>query len=230
MLIALIMVSIALPIVSYLCYLYGKKKAGEAFMEMLFKFGYDTKVSAFKKLNTYSKPGGIVFVGDSITQDYNVYEYFKGVDVYNRGIGGDTSEGVLRRLDESVFALKPSQVFLQIGTNDFELLNAKPEEIAHRIKEIVSKIRAFDKDIKIHVISIYPVNPQMDKETVGKRTNEKIVKTNELIKEMNDITYLSIGDYLLKDGILNEAYSLEGLHLNQQGYEVVTKHLKKWLN
>src|SRR5690554_1077084 len=94
--------SIAIPIVFYMAIKIGKKRAEQAFFEMLFKFGYDFKVKAFRVLNKFAKPNGIVFVGDSITQDYNVYEYFKGIDIYNRGIGGDTTQGLLNRLDVSI--------------------------------------------------------------------------------------------------------------------------------
>ena len=229
MLYALIVVSILLPILSFLSYLYGKKIANQAFMEMLFRFGYGTKVEAFKTLNQYHSDGGIVFVGDSITQDFNVYEYFKGKDVYNRGIGGDTSQGVLKRLKESVFDLNPKKVFIHIGTNDFELLDATPQDVFERTKEIVQSIHAYSKDIEIYVMSIYPVNPMLDPLTVGKRTNEKIMETNQLNSGIESVTYVNIYDKLVLDQVLHPSYTLEGLHLNQKGYEAVKKVLNEYI-
>lgn len=221
--------SIAIPIVFYLGIKLGKKRAEQAFFEMLFKFGYDSKVKAFKVLNLFSKAKGIVFVGDSITQDFNIYEYFKGVDVYNRGIGGDTTKGLLNRLEVSIDQLKPSKVFIQMGTNDLELLDAKPEDIFNNISKVVKHIKNQFKETKIYVISLYPVNQNIDKATVGKRTNTNIEKTNQLLKDLEDITFINIYDKLLSSGVLNPLYTLEGLHLNQEGYKVVTEVLKPYV-
>jgi lysophospholipase L1-like esterase len=218
-----------MPVIFYIGYKYGFKKASQAFFEMLFKFGFDAKVKAFRSLNKHAKPDGTVFVGDSITQDFNVCEYFKGYHVYNRGIGGDTTEGLLKRLDVSIDELKPSQVFIQMGTNDLETLEATPDEIYKRISEVVTHIRTHFKKTEIYLISLYPVNPLMDKTTVGRRTNENIQKTNNLIKTIQGITFINIYDKLINEDVLNPDYSLEGLHLNQEGYEVVSKVIQPYL-
>src|SRR6516162_2990968 len=64
----------------------------------------------------------VVFLGDSITQGWGdqMGGSFAGVKVANRGISGDTSRGVLIRLDEDVLSLHPKGVVLLIGTNDIE--------------------------------------------------------------------------------------------------------------
>jgi hypothetical protein len=65
--------------------------------------------------------GAIVFLGDSITQGWgDVGSSFPGVKVANRGISGDTTRGVLIRLQEDVISLNPRGVVLLIGTNDLE--------------------------------------------------------------------------------------------------------------
>lgn len=215
-----------MPIAAYVSFVYGRKKGLNDFMEIFLKFGYETKVKAFIELNHFANEGGIVFVGDSITQDYNVYEYFKGFDVYNRGIGGDTTKGLLKRLNASIFDLKPSQVFIQIGTNDFELLNAFAENVVENIENIIKEIHEFDHKIEIVVISLYPVNETLDKETVGKRNNSEIEKTNKLLKNINGATFIYVNDKLILKGRLSPLYTLKGLHLNQKGYEIVTSSIR----
>src|SRR3954451_1058356 len=42
----------------------------------------------------------VVMLGDSITEGIDWHELFPHVRILNRGIGGDTSAGVLNRLDE----------------------------------------------------------------------------------------------------------------------------------
>ncbi|MDD6022575.1 MAG: hypothetical protein PUB94_08045 [Oscillospiraceae bacterium] len=41
------------------------------------------------------------------------------LEIYNRGIGGDTTNRLIERLEKNVLCLKPSQLVLLIGTNDF---------------------------------------------------------------------------------------------------------------
>src|SRR5690242_5513801 len=63
----------------------------------------------------------LVFLGDSITQGWgDVGSSFPGIKTANRGISGDTTRGVLIRLQEDVIALNPRGVVLLIGTNDLE--------------------------------------------------------------------------------------------------------------
>lgn len=225
----IIILALALPGVSYLSFIYGKKKSLDDFLTLLFQNGFDSKVEAFRVLNKYIDKKGIVFVGDSITQDYNVYEYFSNHQVYNRGIGGDTSVGLLKRLDVSIDALEPSKVFIQIGTNDFELLDANPLDIFNAINLVVKHINKKFLDAQVYVISIYPVNPLIDSSTVGKRNNEDIKKTNELLSTLKGCIYIDIYDKLILDDQLNQLYTLEGLHLNQKGYEVLTKALEPYV-
>lgn len=224
-----IIVIVVLLVVNYVTYRYGVKKSIDNFMELLFIAGLMGKVDAFRQYNKYCKPGQTVMVGDSITQDFNTYEYFPDHVVYNRGIGGDTTQGVLTRLDVSVFELKPKKVFLNIGTNDFERIEDGVQTSFERIQEICNKIMEFDHTIELYIISVYPVNPTINKSTVGKRNNPEIEELNEKISKIPGITYLNLYDKLVKDGQLNPKFTIEGLHLNQNGYEILRTELLKYL-
>ncbi len=215
--------------ISYILYLYGKKKGISEFLNMLFIAGLMGKTEAFRNYNKYAKKGGIVFVGDSITQDFNVYEYFHGRNVYNRGIGGDTSKGVLGRLQESVFDLEPEKVFLNIGTNDLELLNDGIDGIHSRIQEIIYKIKETLPNTTLYLISVYPVNPAVDSKTVGKRKNTDISELNNRLSELEGITFIDLYSKLVDEEGLCRSYTIEGLHMNQQGYEIIKQELEQYL-
>ena len=83
---------------------------------------YEIKVQNFRCLNAVAKKGETVFVGSSLCELFPISEMLQNVEprirVYNRGIGGDVTDGLLRRMDESIFALEPEKVFINIGTND----------------------------------------------------------------------------------------------------------------
>ena len=59
-------------------------------------------------------------LGDSHTEGIDWRELFPDVKILNRGISGDTSEGVLNRLEE-VIGRHSKIVFLMIGGNDLQM-------------------------------------------------------------------------------------------------------------
>jgi lysophospholipase L1-like esterase len=62
-----------------------------------------------------------LFIGDSITEMWNIHVYFGGSGfLVNRGVSGDITQDILRRWDADVTQLNPDQVILLAGTNDVE--------------------------------------------------------------------------------------------------------------
>ena len=101
--------------------------------------------------------GAVVFLGDSITQGWgdDLGAAFPGVKVANRGISGDTTRGVLIRLQEDVLALDPAAVVLLIGTNDLEE-GATPEMIAGNLKLILAALEKHDPRMPIVLCQVFP--------------------------------------------------------------------------
>lgn len=170
-----------------------------------------------------------VFLGDSITEGYDLNKYYSDYPVVNSGIGGYTTTKILEKMDTMVYRYNPTKVFLLIGTNDIAQNNSK-EDIINNIGKIIDKIKANRKYTKIYVESIYPIDDEKEK----KRDNKLINDINKGIKELcnkKGVEYINIHDLLMDDyGNLRDEYSNDGLHLTDQGYEVVTKELKKYLN
>lgn len=214
----------------------AKNQGAEEFFNAILKCGFEKRVNDFKNYNQDVIPGGIVFVGDSLTENYNVYEFYKGLNVYNRGIGGDTTVGLLSRMDESIYALEPSIVVLLIGINDFELVeNSTVDTIFENIKEIVKKIKENCPQATIILESLYPVNksnnPKIDIASVIRKDNKLIDKVNEKIKDIQGVIYLDINSKLKdQNGEFILDYTQEGLHANTTGYIQITKILKDEIN
>lgn len=128
--------------------------------------------------DTQKDQGAIVFLGDSITQGWgDVRSSFAGLKVANRGIGGDTSRGVLIRLAEDVIALNPRGVVLLIGTNDLEEW-ASPETIAGNVKLILAALKAHNPQMPIVLCQVMPASLTM------RRPAHQIRKLNELYAGM----------------------------------------------
>jgi lysophospholipase L1-like esterase len=101
--------------------------------------------------------GAVVFLGDSITQGWGggLGAAFPGVKVANRGISGDTTRGVLIRLQDDVLALDPPVVVLLIGTNDLDE-GASPETIAGNLKLILAALERHDPKLRIVLDLVFP--------------------------------------------------------------------------
>ena len=119
--------------------------------------------------------GAVVFLGDSITQGWgdDMKNAFPGMKVANRGISGDTTRGVLIRMDEDVLALKPAGVVILIGTNDLEE-QADPETIAANLKLILAKLKAHNRTMPIILNKVFPSAESKQ------RPADKIKRINEL--------------------------------------------------
>ena len=102
-----------------------------------------------------------MFLGESITQGWGggLGAAFPGIKVANRGISGDTTRGVLIRLQEDVLSLEPSAVVLLIGTNDIED-GASPEVIAGNLALIVAALEKHGP-MPIVLCQVFPSAPTM---------------------------------------------------------------------
>jgi lysophospholipase L1-like esterase len=193
---------------------------------------YFARTNEFKIYNRFAKPGGIVFLGDSLTQRYPLNEFYPGLHLYNRGIDGDTTEGVLKRLELSIFDLKPTMMVLQIGTNDLQVAGLSKENTISNIQLIVRNIQTTQPSIKIILVSLYPVNLSVDKLVnkfiVGPRNNQDIKTINEAIEKIQGVRFVNAYPHLLnEDKELNMQYTKEGLHLSLAGYAIITPLIRQ---
>lgn len=194
--------------------------------DMIVKFDYT---------NTLAKKGKIVLFGDSLTDFYPVQDYFPDLTIYNRGIAGDTAKQLYERI-ENIINLSPSEVFLQIGTNDMSN-GTSVKKIAERIEKITTTIVDRVPDVKIRIISCYPISKTrmiFSPLICGLRSNKKLVKLNTLLIELSKkygYEYIDIHSHLTsKKGTMKTEYTVEGLHLSTEGYKVISNILKDYFD
>ena len=190
---------------------------------------YVQRASLFSKLTI--TPKDIVFIGNSITNSAEWNELFPQKRVKNRGISGDTSEGVYDRLDPVVKG-KPAKIFILIGINDISR-GIEVETIVQNMKRIVEKIQTESPKTKIYIQSILPVNPDFgmfkghEKPQLIKEINQQY---QNIAKEYN-VNYINLYPHFLEEGTdrMNEKYTNEGLHLLGEGYLLWSKIIKPYL-
>ncbi|MBQ7217266.1 MAG: hypothetical protein IJS39_14920 [Synergistaceae bacterium] len=170
--------------------------------------------------------GSIVFLGDSITDLLDFGEVLPSYHIINRGISGDTTSGVLRRLGE-VISLRPRKLFLLIGTNDLGH-DIMPAPIARNIREIVSRVQEKSPSTRIYLQAVFPTRHDRS------RPNALIQELNAEIKAIaqeKHCTFIDLYPLLLDaEGLLAEEYTLDGLHLSDSGNAKWMAHIVPYLD
>ncbi len=154
--------------------------------------------------------GDVVFLGDSITQGGNWQELFPSTPLRNRGIGGDTTGGVLERLDQ-VTAGKPSKVFILIGTNDLAF-GVSEDEIVNNLGVILERISGGSTDTRIYVQSVLPR---------ADAYQQRVESLNEsvLASLPGSVTFVDLYPHFLsEDGSIRDDLANDELHLMGDGY------------
>jgi len=173
--------------------------------------------------------GKIIFLGNSITEMGNWAALTGDKSVINRGIGGDITYGVLKRLND-VIKRKPSKLFILIGINDIGK-DIPDEAIANNYVTIIKRVQAGSPDTKIFMQSILPVNPGVPNFPQHYAKQDHVVHTNQLLREVARLTriqFINIFPLFLDDQqYLDKKYTFDGLHLNPNGYEVWVNYLKE---
>lgn len=180
----------------------------------------DIKKESFELVDDAEKE--VVFAGDSHTDYFEWGEYFKDLSVANRGISGDTSKGLLSRI-EQVTELNPKKVFVLIGINDLQQ-GTSVEEIEQNYQQIIEALKKDSPETKIYVQSVFPIAGDLYENNFFKRSepiNEDVVQLNKKISQLEGVTVLKSPAQFGEE--LPEEYSVDGLHLNKEGYKV-------WLN
>lgn len=161
----------------------------------------------------------VVFVGDSHTNYFEWGEYFSDKSVANRGIGSITTEGLLQRIN-LVTDLNPEKVFIMIGINDIQR-EVPIDEIVENLEEIIAIIKESEDDVEIYLQSVLPVAGELYERHNYRHSqpvNDAVINLNSLLESIDGVTFIDVASHF--NGELSEEYTVDGIHLNQEGYKV----------
>ncbi len=161
----------------------------------------------------------IIFLGDSLTEWFELNKYFPGLAIINEGIAGDTTFGVLQRLEDII--RKPAKkIFLMIGIND--VFNDFPEEnIIENQQLIIEQIITLAAPAELIVQSLLPVNERMFGSSDP--LNQLIRRINNHLQHhcnSNKVQFLDLYTEFLSGDEMNREYTTDGGHLSKKGYQV----------
>jgi lysophospholipase L1-like esterase len=166
--------------------------------------------------------GSIVFLGDSMTERFDLARHFAAVvrrPPVNRGIGGDKVGGwrywgVLDRLESTVVALAPHQVVLSIGVNDLVFAHTPLDNLLPSTERLLVRLASAVPHLLVQ--TVLPVRAGLA------RYNGAIRDFNRALIEMSLRLRLPLLDaapvFADLAGELAIDCAVDAVHLNAEGY------------
>ncbi|QWB96446.1 hypothetical protein KHQ89_03170 [Mycoplasmatota bacterium] len=189
---------------------------------------YQRHVKRFDQLKP-DKP--IVFLGDSMVAYFPLSKFNLNHKVHNLGIPGDTTSGVLARI-EQVYRLKPKQVIIHVGLNDFVLTEHKTNDIFNQLLKIYRLLNDHIKDVKVTFVNLTPINKSnyQNQMFVKYRTLEDADELNDRLLKQNIFEVIDLFESLVDEKHeLKHEFTTDGIHLNELGYKLYFNKLLKFM-
>lgn len=169
----------------------------------------------------------IIFLGDSLTDLCEWSELFSNNRIKNRGICGDTTDGVLNRIT-NIIESQPQKLFMMIGINDLNQ-GVSVEDVANNYQLIVETLKDQIPDVKIFVQSLLPINNQLRNNDV----NQQIIYLNNKLQKLSQdgcSRYVNLfSAFLDANNQLDIQYTSDGVHLNGQGYLIWKEIIEQYV-
>ena len=190
----------------------------------------EDRVAAMK-----GKPCDIIFIGDSITQNFveepkggwNLVgkavwdKHYANRNALDFGVGADATQHVLWRLDHmDIKEFKPKVAVVLIGTNNTQ---DTPQDIANGVKAVIRKTEAIFPSAKIILLGILPTT----RETVRMASANKMIQT---FGDNERVYYFDLGSRMTPMNGNWKGVGSDHLHLTPEGYELWASSMEPLLS
>jgi len=234
--IVLLLVSAVSATVFLQLYRYNYKKINLLRTDPLEAGGLKTE-----NLEATLKNSEIWMLGDSRVSRWNEELLKNGTEIANLGIEGQTSAQVYYRFKTYLETDTPSLVILEVGINELKIIgldkDLSPSITGRFYRNIESIIKICrEKSIPIVVVNIFPVgNIGLSRRLLwNKSVNEAIKSANVSLQSYCDemlVYYFDASSILSENGAtVNIEYQYDFLHINDKGYEALSRELKGKIN
>ena len=188
-------------------------------------FSFEIKNLLSKVEENKKMEAPIIFYGSSTIRLWkSLNEDFKDVDVINLGFGGAYIDSLSKNFNLLINFLNPKAIVIYLGGNDLNL-SLSPEEIIFKIKKFVQKINKKYPNTNIGYITIKPSVERKNKLSDIKKINKGV---KLIANDFPNLVYIDVYNKLLDKGKVTSKFLLQdGLHLNKEGYKVLTRAVKE---
>lgn len=174
----------------------------------------------------------IVMLGNSLTENGGDWGRRLGwKHVVNRGIIGDEAMGVYDRLHQ-ILPGHPQKLFLLIGINDVSH-GLTADSIAGLIDHTVERIRRESPQTRLYLQSLLPINESFGRYRLLTGKTDLVPQINARLRELareRQIDFIDLFPLFTEPNtsVLRKELTTDGLHLNEDGYRIWVKALKKY--
>ncbi len=182
---------------------------------------WQEKVDSFKRMK-HEPHTTTLFIGDSMTEGFDLQRILKQDNLVNMGIGGDFTSGVLKRLD-LVNQLQPKKIFIMIGINDI-LKQVPQERIKSQYEQIILSLIKQCPQAQLYVQENLPTRGIGNTDAKNRQYIEQTKDLSQFLQNVcaeHAVTFIPL--YTLFESPvdqLNPSLTYDGLHLNEAGYQV----------
>jgi len=181
----------------------------------------------FSPLN---QKGDVVMIGDSITNGGDWSKMFPSISIVNRGISGDTAEGILKRM-YGIYSVNAKKAFILVGIND--LARGQTVKYIFVNYSVIAKNLA-ERGVKVYIQSTLFCNGKLALINIlyYRQLLSNINALNSALEQLakeNGYKYINLNSKLSKNGELNTCYTADGVHLNDLGYSVWKSEIEQYV-
>lgn len=178
----------------------------------------------------------VVLFGDSRVQMWDEFPELDGYEFINRGIGGQTTGQAKLRIQSDILAINADAVILQVGINDLKAIAFIPDKRDQIIQTVKDNLQSMIEtllvqDIDVYLMTVIPASAPQGKWYFlwSDDIDSAVVNINNWIKTIeNDQVIILDATTNLTNGLkTDKEYSLDTLHLNETGYNILNNMLKE---
>lgn len=173
------------------------------------------KVSRFMQTKdnhlAFAKPVDLVMYGDSITEWGPWHDGIHCVSLANRGLGGDTTEGMIFRI-ESTVACQPKLICMMAGINDLAQ-GYTVEEITDNYGQMLNYWHECGIDVWVQS-TLFVGQRLQDLNPLVAQLNQDLIK----LCDKTGAKFIDLNAVLCPEGFLPLNCSADDLHLNSHAY------------
>lgn len=198
----------------------------------------------YAKENQIAKTGQIDFVGSSLMEIFPIVKMQADLNldktIYNRGVRATTTADLLANMDTLIFDLKPSKIFINIGSNDIGFGIAE-QTFLKNYDQIFNQIKRCLPNTRVYAMAYFPVN-QAASFSGSKKDHQSLFKTRstesmanaskevQKLAEKHGYQFIDVNKGLTdKDGNLRQELTFDGAHMMSSGYKIVLRNMLPFL-
>lgn len=154
-----------------------------------------------------------------------------GYEIINRGVNGDTTDGIYRRFDRDVISERPDACLLLTGTNDF-IGGKSAEQAFDNIKKITAKAAQLEtmRMVLLTPLLTYPdMAERMWVPADYKALNQTLEEFAQKLRTIEGCSIIDTQRAFKNSGILEEEAYIDGIHPAAAVHEFLAEYIEEQL-